>query len=70
MKRKVSTLAVAVALALSAMAPAALAAKPDCTNAKNFGAVMSEEAKAKGIKGYDKHAAALAACNGVGGWGW
>ncbi|MDH3307989.1 MAG: hypothetical protein OEO77_10780 [Acidimicrobiia bacterium] len=75
MKRKVSSLALATALALGAMAPAAMAAKPECPNAKNFGAVMSQEAKTKGVKGYEKHDAALAACVAVeepdtGGWGW
>ncbi len=66
MKKKVSSLALAVALALGAMAPAAMAGKPACTG-KEFGKIMSETAKDKSLHGTEKRPAALATCTDDGG---
>lgn len=60
--RKIATLATATALALAALAPAAFANNPNCTQ-KDFASSMQVAAQDKGVKGKDKIAQAYVDCN-------
>ncbi|MDH5505434.1 MAG: hypothetical protein OEY98_15580 [Acidimicrobiia bacterium] len=63
--RKIATLALASALSIAALAPAAFANNPNCNGVKEFAPIMKEIAKDKTVKGSDKIAQAYELCSYV-----
>ncbi len=61
--RKIATLALAAALSIAALAPAAFAKPADCTG-KDFAASMKIAAQDKSLKGAEKNAWASINCAG------
>ena len=62
--RKIATLALASALSIAAIAPAAFAKPADCTG-KDFAASMKVAAQNKDLKGSEKNAWAALDCAGT-----
>ncbi len=62
--RKIATLALASALSIAAIAPAAFAKPADCTG-KDFAASMKIAAQDKSLKGAEKNAWASVDCKGT-----
>ena len=62
--RKIATLALASALSIAALAPAAFANNPNCAT-KDFAPIMKSIAKDKSVKGNDKIALAYELCSAV-----
>ena len=60
--RKIATLALASALSIAALAPAAFANNPNCNGVKEFAPIMKEIAKDKTIKGNEKITEAYDLC--------
>lgn len=63
--RKIATLAMAATMAMAALAPAAFANNPNCTNGKDFSSSMKVQAQDKSVKGKQKILNAYTDCTFV-----